>query len=251
MLVQYCSDLHLEFEYNKHHLLINPLIPSADILILAGDVCLFKSSYLHDDFFDFVSTNWKIIYWVPGNHEYYYSDVAERGDSFCEPVRHNVFLVNNYAAVHCGVRFLFTTLWSYVSQLNERIVARNVSDFHYIHYQNRQLTIPDFNRLHLKSLTFLKSESVEPAEKCIVTTHHVPTLQNYPPQYVNSPINEAFAVDLDDLIKSINADYWIYGHHHANIPPFMIGNTRLVTNQLGYVRADEHKRFYSAALISV
>jgi hypothetical protein len=59
----------------------------------------------------------------------------------------------------------------------------------------------------------------------------------------SSDINEAFGVELYDLIEKANADFWIYGHHHCNVPPFNIGKTKLLTNQLGYVHNDEHLLF--------
>ena len=37
-------------------------------------------------------------------------------------------------------------------------------------------------------------------------------------------------------------DYWIYGHSHVNIDK-MIGNTRCVSNQLGYDFHSENKDF--------
>lgn len=67
-------------------------------------------------------------------------------------------------------------------------------------------------------------------------THHVPTELNYPEMYKGSELNDAFVVELFDLIESSSADYWLYGHHHRIIPEFTIGKTKLITNQMGYVQ---------------
>ena len=85
----------------------------------------------------------------------------------------------------------------------------------------------------------------------IVVTHHVPVFENYPEKYRGSAINEAFASDLTDLIKVSDIDYWIYGHHHCNVRDFNIHKTRLVTNQLGYVRYGEHTNYQDAAVIEI
>jgi hypothetical protein len=77
----------------------------------------------------------------------------------------------------------------------------------------------------------------------VVITHHVPSLMNYPKIYKNSPLTEAFAVELFDLIDDSGAACWIYGHHHANTPEFNIGRTKMLTNQLGYVHHYEHGSF--------
>jgi predicted phosphohydrolase len=71
----------------------------------------------------------------------------------------------------------------------------------------------------------------------------VPTFLHYPPEYKGDALSEDFAVELYDLIETSNATAWIYGHHHRNIPPYTIGNTRMLTNQLGYVRLREDKGF--------
>lgn len=74
---------------------------------------------------------------------------------------------------------------------------------------------------------------------------------NYPLNYKDSPLTEAFAVELSDIIKESGAVCWIYGHHHVNTPEFSIVSTRMLTNQLGYVRYHEHKSFRREAMIEV
>ena len=43
-------------------------------------------------------------------------------------------------------------------------------------------------------------------------------------------------------IKDSDIEYWIYGHSHYNVD-VQIGNTKCVTNQLGYVFHNEHLSF--------
>ena len=64
------------------------------------------------DIFDNLSANLKTIYRVPGNHEYYHSNINCKGDSFCEAIRHNLFLVNKTTTVHDDVKFIFSAMWS-------------------------------------------------------------------------------------------------------------------------------------------
>ena len=77
----------------------------------------------------------------------------------------------------------------------------------------------------------------------MVVTHHVPTFLNYPEEHKGDNLNEAFAVELFDLIEATSPDYWICGHTHYNTPDFEIGKTRLLTNQLGYVKYEEQLGF--------
>jgi Calcineurin-like phosphoesterase len=77
----------------------------------------------------------------------------------------------------------------------------------------------------------------------IVLTHHVPTLMNYPEKYRGDVLNEAFATEMNDLIERSDIDYWLYGHTHCNTPDFNIGNTQMLTNQLGYVQYGENEHF--------
>ena len=252
MKIQYCSDLHLEFKENKSFLTNNPIQPSGEILLLAGDVIPFALIDKHSDFFDFVSANYESVYWVPGNHEYYHYDLGDVRNPLHEKIRENVFLVNNQIIPHKSVNLIFSTLWSAISPQNEWVVQQSVSDFAVIKTQGKKFTPADFNTLHQTDYTFLKTAlSASGAQTNIVVTHHVPTFLNYPEQYRNSKINEAFAVELYDFIFNSCAAYWIYGHHHSNSPDFTIGNTTLLTNQLGYVQQQEQKGFKTNSIIKV
>jgi hypothetical protein len=85
----------------------------------------------------------------------------------------------------------------------------------------------------------------------VVVSHHVPTYLNYPEQYRGSILSDAFAVELFPLIKRTHPACWIYGHHHINTPDFLIGGTHLLTNQLGYVRYQEHSSFLPDKIFSL
>jgi hypothetical protein len=113
------------------------------------------------------------------------------------------------------------------------------------------LSCEDLEQEHKVSLAFIKNELSQdlPGIKKFVVTHHVPTFINYPPQYLGDILNEAFAVNLTSLIQKNGPDYWIYGHHHQNIPDFKIGKTLIVTNQMGYVHNGENELFDNAKVL--
>jgi hypothetical protein len=150
------------------------------------------------------------------------------------------------------VKFIFSTLWTKIGKLNERAIQRGMNDFYQIKYGESLFTTAEFNSVHRESKGFIQTELIRNnSDKTIVVTHHVPTLLNYPEKYKGTVINEAFAVEMFDTIADSNIDYWIYGHHHINTPDFTIGNTKLLTNQVGYVTHDEHREFKDAALFTV
>jgi predicted phosphohydrolase len=244
MTIQYASDLHLEFSENKEFLRVNPIQPIGEILILAGDIVPFREIDKHKDFFDYLSHNFKKIYWVPGNHEYYGFDLADKCGTFNEAIRHNLFLINNLSLAVGAIKFIFSSLWSRISEENAVAIQHQLNDFTRIKYKNNPLKVTDYNGYHKESLHFLERElSLSKHPKKVVVTHHVPTFKNYPIQYRNSPLNEAFATELESLMEKTTPACWIYGHNHSNIPNFTIGKTELCSNQLGYVAYNEHLGF--------
>ena len=92
----------------------------------------------------------------------------------------------------------------------------------------------------MQCLEFIKKSVAESeAERVVVVTHHLPSYAVVAPLYKDSPLNSAFATELGDFIADSRIDTWIFGHSHANAET-IVGNTRLVCNQLGYVYYREH-----------
>lgn len=252
MKIQYASDLHLEFPKNKDFLKSNPLKPAGEVLILAGDIVPFAAMDKHNDFFDYVSDNFRKTWWIPGNHEYYRSDANQRSGTISENIRSNIQLVNNLTVMQGNIRFIFTTLWSKISPGYRWEIEKGMSDFHQIKFNGSRFTSDHFNQLHEESLNFLQTELTEKSYgKTVVVSHHAPTFYNYPDKFRGDALNDAFAVELFDLIDGCGADCWIYGHLHFVVPDYFIGTTRLTSNQLGYVELGEHKLFRTDKIIKL
>ncbi len=129
MKIQYCSDLHLEFPENRKFVARNPLSPVGDILVLAGDIVTFRDLEKAHDFISFVSDHYAAVYWVPGNHEYYGSDINDRPNPLSEKLRENVYLGNNGSFIHEGVKIVLSTLWGHISPAHEWDIQRSLMDY--------------------------------------------------------------------------------------------------------------------------
>jgi predicted phosphohydrolase len=251
MVLQYASDLHLEFAENKKFLRANPIKPVGDLLLLAGDIVPFAVMDKHDDFFSYVSDHFENTYWIPGNHEYYYSDLMNRTGTFCEKIKENVLLLNNTVVHHGELDLIFSTLWSHIGMPNQWKIENSLSDFQVIKDQGDMFTTFRYNQEHEECLNFVKEALLAKTNKSVVVSHHAPTLFNYPEKYKGDALNDAFAVELFDLIERNGPDVWIYGHTHGNTMGFTIANTLVVTNQLGYVAYDEHHDFNNDMVVKI
>ncbi|MEN8119241.1 MAG: metallophosphoesterase [Bacteroidota bacterium] len=257
MKVQYCSDLHLEFDSNADYIKRNPIKPVGDIIILAGDITYLNFYFdrqTEKDFINYLSDNFQSVYLMVGNHEFYGGeDIRLLDKPVHEKLRKNVALVNNTVAIHDSVKIIFSALWSRISEKNKHIILHGMNDFRLIPYHGRKFSVEDFNKMHEHSVQFIQKElKNNPGnQKTVIATHHVPTKKCNSPDFEGSPLNDAFIADLDDLIMENDIDYWIYGHIHRNLPEIKVGCTKLVSNQLGYIHANEYKRYKSDASIEI
>lgn len=245
MRIQYASDLHLEFSDNSLYLKHHPMKPVGDILILAGDI-----GYLNDDnyskhpFWDWASDNYRQVIVAVGNHELYkYFDLALMPKGLVCSIRYNVKCYYDAVVQIENVDFIISTLWAKIPLEEAYLTEYGISDFSRILYNGEKLTWDKFNREHDKCFQFIQNEVANStAEHLVVVTHHVPSFQLSSPDFSRSKMNGAFTIELASYIESSPIEYWIYGHSHRNIDK-IIGKTKCVTNQLGYVSHNEHYSF--------
>ncbi len=71
-----------------------------------------------------------------------------------------------------------------------------------------------------------------------------------PGEFKSSALNGAFTVELEEFFVNSPIEYWIYGHSHRNINK-TIGETKCLSNQLGYVFQGEHDSFSHNSFIEM
>ena len=210
MKFQYISDLHLEFG-NKVK-----LEKLADYLILAGDICKLKYKNVFYNFIKEVSEEFKLVFFVTGNHEYYNSDISSV-NSLIEEIFNefeNVIFLNNkiYEFSDSEVVIFGTTLWTHIPEEKTKIIKKKMNDYFYI----KNFTPKDSTKLFNKNYTFIK-ETIKnySNKKLIFVSHHLPQMYLIDKEYQGSDINYAFASDIPELDNSCVVAC-VYGHTHTN-----------------------------------
>jgi predicted phosphodiesterase len=226
---QIVSDLHYNWNYKDI---------GADVLIIAGDLGngIGEIARLMDEIQDIP------VFFVLGNHDYYGEITQELPNALREFTSGtNWTLLDNDSVVHEGVRLIGSTLWSELGGTKESqdLVAAGISnwpDFRFtkwINYGEIRLKRPKDLLIQFDaSVKYLKFAINEPFDgKTIVITHFVPSLQAVNPRFFKDANNPYFSSDLEYLMGK---DFtWVFGHTHDPYD-FMVGDTRLICNPVGY-----------------
>jgi hypothetical protein len=227
---------------------------AGDILVLAGDIILLDEKKLEKHpFFQWCADNFKETLIIPGNHEYYAKhDVTDTLTDYEYQLHSNVRYVNNkHIKVDDTTELFLTTLWSPVSAREQMQVQLGLTDCRRIVYDGRKFNSQDYTPIHRKCFAWLSNATEQSSAKHkIVVTHHCPTLNFKDPRFIESQINSAFCAPLDSFIEQSDIEAWIFGHTHYNGGQGLyIGNTLMLSNQLGYVQFGESKSFANNATI--
>ena len=245
MLYQYASDLHIELSGNSRWLKHHPLNVAGEVLLLAGDIhYLGAEGCIKHPFWDWCADNFERTIVVPGNHEYYGRyDLFPTLDRWSYPIRSNVKYMNNSVERIGNTDLICSTLWSNIRFENAFVVENGISDFRRVLYDGNRLDFAHFNTAHERSVSFVKDAVKESdAESVVVISHHVPSNILVSDRYKGSPLNDAFVSEQGNWIADSRIQYWIYGHSHVNIDG-CICNTKFLTNQLGYITADNPEAY--------
>lgn len=240
MKIQLVSDIHLEFYPEEKF----PKVENqgADVLILAGDICTASKCGRFIPWFEELGRKFEDIYYVIGNHEHYNYKYDQTSLALSHKLNYinNLHVLDNSYDRKNGVWFWGGTLWTDCNkgdQDTRQTLARGMNDFRVIQYGEWDHMLPvnaeDEHRKYLQGLT----EFLEPRknETVVVVTHHGPSPGSIHPSFSNSrQMNGGFVSDLDEFIKKHpEISLWVHGHVHNSFD-YTVGNTRIVTNPMGY-----------------
>lgn len=243
------SDLHLEFPENREYFRRNPIEPLGDVLLLAGDIICDSYREEAQDFFADIESKFKFILSTMGNHEFYSGSADYAYPDYEKYFSENHVMLNNKSVIYGGVRFIASVLWSKVDSLHYIEVGRRLNDYHLItkieNGEERPLIIEDTNYYHDISKKFIINElEKEFNGKTVLVTHHLPSINCIIPKWRNHNLVSAFATNLEDIISKYNIESWIFGHQHEQFSE-VFGNTKMLSNPLGYSREENFHLFES------
>lgn len=230
---QIMSDLHIEFKKGG---IVDPLSlikPTADILILAGDIgSLYKLKQL-EDFLTKVCTHFESVLYVPGNHEYYivknnkptyFTQLSKRLYALESKIK-NLYILNRTSVRIGDVCIVGCTLWSKplvkIPKFIVRIAGMTTEKY-------EKMFNDDVNYIQ-RMIKYCKEKNL----KLLVVTHHCPTYDVIQGKKKKDKFISLYASELDHLLKREDVHTWVCGHIHQNFDYITEGGTRLVGNQRG------------------
>lgn len=253
MEVRYVSDLHLEF-FNYPNFENDP---GGDVLILAGDIVCARylranrtdpesrsiKKYLTTKFRDQLTSKYRNVLYVPGNHEYYgstFSDVVPLlTEWFSTNGFDNLVVIDNNHIVIDNVVFVGQTLWTDYNNNDYWAMfdsGRVMNDYRAIRLDDRQTITPEFlYQRHVFSKQYLdQTIRLYPNADVCVVSHHGPSLRTLNREHRGTSVDFAYASDLEQWIGDRpQIRYWVCGHSHQTAA-FDVLNTTVVQNCRGY-----------------
>ena len=255
MKIALASDIHLEFGAIE---LENT--ESADVLILAGDIC--QAVDVNNDttmgrrvqtFFQQVNDRFPQVIYIMGNHEHYEGDYARSSERLQKMLDdhgcHNVQLLEKDTVTINDVTFVGGTLWTDFNRqdslcmwhagqsMNDYRICKNsgrgISGGGYASRLQPEDTLAD----HKAMLDYIRLITEgQHDKKFVVAVHHAPSSLSVAAFYKDDLLmNGNFYTDLSEFILDRPQIKLICHGHMHNVSDYLIGTTRVVCNPRGYV----------------
>lgn len=199
MKLQYISDIHDRFP---------SITPIADYIALLGDIGdPFTPQYY--DFIHDLSTKFKKVFIIAGNHEYYFQIIDDTISKLkeIESKFQNVHFLNNESIEVDGYLIVGSTLWSDITNST----SYRINDFRYIRRNEISLIdVHTYRSFFNKAVEFIQEETKKNIPM-IVLSHHGP-IYEMNGDYKGTALCSAFTSDLSHITQNIKC--WLSGHTH-------------------------------------
>jgi Icc-related predicted phosphoesterase len=266
MKIALASDVHLEFGD------ITLANEGADVLILAGDICLAVDAnnatpmgQRVQAFFQRVSHDFPRVIYIMGNHEHYDGDYAKSYERLKRMIDgqmlYNVTLLEKETVVIDDITFVGGTFWTDFNQenilamlnagtaMNDYKICRNSATGYsgggWASRLQPAHTLADHRQCH----DYIRIVTEPKDKKFVVVTHHAPSRSSVDVIYENDDLMNAnfYSEQTEFILDRPQIKLWVHGHMHNN-SDYMIGTTRVACNPRGYYgherRADNFKLEY-------
>lgn len=239
MKIAVASDLHLEFRD-----LVLENTGDAEVLVLAGDICMAKYADKVKPWFEDVSKKFNHVVYVVGNHEHYHNKFHKTVEQLKDMVPDNVHVLDNETFELDGKVFIGSTLWTSMNDedpLTMMITKHGMMDFKHITYWHGgdnywKFTPEQSVKEYKRNLDYIQHVLYNCKDKdCVVVTHHSPSFKSVAYEYRNEKeMNGAYHNNLDWLMTlAENIRVWIHGHTHTPFN-YTIGISNVICNPRGY-----------------
>ena len=230
---QIMSDLHIE-TLDEIPEIDTCIEPSADILILAGDIGRIHKYEQLKGFLVQLCPKFQVVLYVLGNHEYYKVDGIEvkTMKELLEDVYTiqkdipNLHILDRSSVIVDDVCVIGCTLWTQATVNIPPFVVRIPN-----------MNIVKYNDMFNRDLTYIETMIKYCAEKklrLVVVSHHCPTYTISDKK--DNKYRSLYCSNLDHLLDRSRVHTWICGHIHVNFDLKTRNGTRLVSNQRGKPR---------------
>lgn len=259
------SDIHTEcIPYPDIEDYINLALPPLKddkntILILAGDIGSIESLDKLEQAIGYLSPRFRTILYVGGNHEAWGGDLQDYVVTIHDRIKQFTNVIfDNFEQIPFSMlgdprpnSVWLATLWTDFKDnplyMNEAKLGMPDYTGRILSYDKKRKATPD-DTANIHRLTMNLLKDVQAGD--IIVSHHLPSYKSVAHKYMGSPLNPAFASDLDEFILEKEPMLWVHGHTHTT-RNYYLGRTHVVCNPHGYAGYDVNPLYSPAMVIEV